>query len=178
MKEVWKDIPGFEGRYQISNLGNIKSINWRNTNKERLMVPQDNGHGYKWIGLRDGSPIKKQFYIHRLVAQAFIPNPNNLPQVNHKDGNTKNNCVDNLEWCTANYNLSYGDRHEKEIKTQQLTHPNCKEVLQYSLDGVLIKKHHSQSSAGRELGIHSSGISSCCKGKLIQSGGFKWRYAE
>ena len=141
------------------------------------MIPQDNGHGYMHIGLRDGTKDKKQFYVHRLVAQAFIPNPDNLPQVNHKDCNVSNNCAENLEWCTEEYNLAYGDRQKKEIETQQLTHPNCKEVCQYSLDFVLIKNYRSTKEAERETGVCSTSISSCCRGKLKTAGGFKWRYA-
>lgn len=111
MQEIWKDIKNFEGLYQISNLGNIKSLHYRNSNNEKIMSPKLIGRGYLSIGLRNKSK-KKNFLIHRLVANAFIPNPDNLQQVNHKDENKLNNCVDNLEWCNNSYNNTYGARKD------------------------------------------------------------------
>ena len=100
MEEIWKDIDGYEGLYQISNLGNVKSLNYRNQGIERILTPKCNNAGRLWVELaRNGD--RKPMLIHRLVAMAFIPNPNGYPQVNHMDENPKNNRVDNLEWCTA-----------------------------------------------------------------------------
>ena len=116
-REIWRDVVGFEGLYKVSNLGNVKSLNYNRTGKEKLMKPQTDGHGYLQVMLyKDGKyKIKK---IHRLVAEAFIPNPDNLPCVNHKDENKTNNKEFNLEFCTYEYNNNYGTRKIKvELKT-------------------------------------------------------------
>ena len=106
-KEIWADIVGYEGLYMVSSLGNIKSLK-----KGLIRKQSDNGNGYKCISLYKNNK-SKTFYVHRLVAQAFIPNPNNLPQVNHKDENPSNNCVNNLEWCDSKYNSNYGNHNKK-----------------------------------------------------------------
>ena len=107
MKEIWKDIKGYEGLYQISNLGNVKS-----TNKNIIKKPSSLPKGYLRIGLYKNSKTK-YFYLHRLVAEAFIPNPNNLPCVNHKDCNPQNNEVSNLEWISYEENNSYKNHNLK-----------------------------------------------------------------
>ena len=113
--EIWKDIQGYEGIYQVSNLGRIKSLERIVTNnkhggvrivEEKILTPTDNGNGYKIIGLQKPKQ-RKNFYIHRLVATAFIPNPKNFGYVNHKDYNKSNNNVSNLEWCTQKENVNY-----------------------------------------------------------------------
>lgn len=115
MEEIWKDIKGYEGKYQVSNLGRIKVLNYKRSGQEHIMATKNN-KGYCEIRLaKDGK--RKDFIVHRLVAQAFIPNPNNLPQVNHIDENKTNNCVNNLEWCTQAYNNSYGTRLERVSAT-------------------------------------------------------------
>ena len=110
--EVWKDIKGYEGKYQVSNLGRVKSLpkytyprGYPQLRKEKIMKPSYVGKDRNYLALKlnDG----KQYKVHRLVAEAFIPNPDNLPMVNHKDENPTNNCVDNLEWCTNSYNVKY-----------------------------------------------------------------------
>lgn len=106
-KEIWKDIKGYEGIYQVSNLGNIKSLNYNNTMKPKLRKTSLNHFGYEQVILfKDGEGTC--FRVHRLVAQAFIPNDNNLPEINHIDENKINNCSTNLEWCTRKYNMNYG----------------------------------------------------------------------
>ena len=110
-KEIWKDIEGYEGEYQISNYGNVKSLNYLRTGKERILKPGKNRGGYYYVQLYKNKA--KNHYIHRLVAQAFIKNPRNLPQVNHKDENKSNNRVDNLEWCMPIYNANYGTRNKR-----------------------------------------------------------------
>lgn len=104
MNEVWKPIEGYEG-YFVSNLGNVRSYKFR---KPRLMSKTDNGNGYELVGLCKGN-VRTNYYVHRLVAQAFVENPLNLPQVNHKDYNRKNNRADNLEWLTALDNTRYSN---------------------------------------------------------------------
>lgn len=130
MKEIWKDIDGYEGLYQVSNLGRVKSlkcwdVNLRDyTDKELVLSPTDNGHGYLIIGLRKGTK-RKNHYIHRLVASAFIPKPNDCEVVNHIDYDMKNNNVTNLEWCTQRENVNHSSdrmRHRKDV-----THTNTGE---------------------------------------------------
>lgn len=121
--EIWKDIKGYEGLYQISNYGNVKSLErviednkGSYIKKEKILTPTINNRGYYHIGLRNNSKTK-YYYVHRLVAEAFIPNPNNYPIINHKDEDKTNNKVDNLEWCTPKYNANYGTAIQRRITT-------------------------------------------------------------
>lgn len=111
--EEWKDIPDYEGKYQVSNMGRVKSLNYARRKQVKVLRPGiEKTRGYLSVTLlKDGKQKTKP--VHRLVAIAFIPNPNDLPQVNHKDENKLNNCVDNLEWCNAKYNCNYGHRNMK-----------------------------------------------------------------
>ena len=168
MNEIWKDIDGYEGLYQVSNKGNVKSLKW---GKERILRPVIDRYGYYYIMLYNDS-VRKRFKLHRLVAQAFIPNPENKPQVNHKDENKLNNCVNNLEWSTAKENSNYGTRNER------MGYSLCKSILQYSKFGDFIKEWQSAVEVKRVLDINKSNITQCCKGKLKSSGGFIWRYKE
>lgn len=113
-----------------------------------------------------GSKDWKIYAVHRLVAQAFIRNPDNLPEVNHKDENCSNNFVDNLEWCTRKYNANYGSRISKTYAAVEML----------TLDGVIIKEFNSQVEASKETGIRQGSISNCCRGFAKTAGGYKWRY--
>lgn len=119
--EIWKDIKGYEGVYQVSNYGNVRSLKKWDLNKrafidaETLIKPTDNGNGYDIIGLRIITK-RKNFYVHRLVAETFIDNPMGLKYVNHKDYDKKNNCVDNLEWCTQKDNIAHSLIHMRKPK--------------------------------------------------------------
>ena len=125
MTEIWRDIKSYEGLYQVSNLGKVKSIERVVTNnkhggvrvvKETILHPTDNGHGYKIIGLRkDGH--RKNFYIHRLVATAFIPNPTQAKYINHIDYNRENNKINNLEWCTQRENINHSRENMRKPKS-------------------------------------------------------------
>lgn len=125
MEEIWKDIEGYEGLYQVSNLGRIKSLEryvWNRFSyilvKERILKQSNDKYGYCIISLNKNNK-GKVFKVHRLVAQAFIPNSLNAPQVNHKDEDKKNNYVDNLEWCDSKYNNTYGTRIERIVRNRE-----------------------------------------------------------
>ena len=164
MKETWKDIKGYEGLYQISNLGRVKSLKRNGTIKQdRILKQYIDKYGYCYVGLRNKN-IKK-FKIHRLVAESFIQNRCNLAQINHKDENKKNNKVENLEWCSAKYNINYGTRTRRTFKKVMCIDENLK-----------VKTYESIKKASTELGIDSSSISKCCKGKQKRAGGYIWRY--
>lgn len=158
MEEIWKDIENYEGLYQISNLGRIKSLK---CGKEKLKKPSNNGRGYLQVCLRKNCE-RKNFMVHRLVAQAFLSNPNNLPQVNHKDENPHNNCVYNLEWCDNQYNIDYSQ---------------AKQVFQYDLQGELIKVWKSTMECNRN-GYKQSNVAACCRGKRKTCGGYIWSYEK
>lgn len=164
IQEIWKDIPGYEGLYQISNLGNIKSFCRKNT---IIRKATNDGYGYLQLCLTKNKKIKEH-KVHRLVAEAFIPNPENLPQINHKDENKHNNCVDNLEWCSAEYNINYGTRNEKISK----------KIKQYDKKGNFIKLWNSIIDIERIMNIPHSNIISCCKNKRKTAGNYIWEYKE
>ena len=169
--EIWKTIDGYDGLYMVSNYGRIKSFKtYRKHDGERLLTPCNKG-GYYQVGLRKDEK-RKWIGVHRLVAKAFIPNPNNYPCVNHKDENPLNNHVDNLEWCTVLYNNTYGNR------IQKVTSKTGKIVLQYSLDGEFIREYSSISEASRQTKTDASAICHCCKGKYNyhQTNGYVWKY--
>ena len=164
MKEIWKDVPGYEGLYRVSNLGNVFSL--RN---DRCLTQRVYGDGYVRVPLVSLSGKHKLWLSHRIVALAFIPNPDNLPEVNHKDEDKTNNHRENLEWCTRKYNANYGTAMKRMATT------NSKAVEQLS-DGKVTKRWDSIKDAGRD-GFDRGNISKCCSGKLRTYKGFEWRYA-
>ena len=174
MKEIWKDILGYEGLYQVSNFGRVKSLNYKRTGKERILKLLKHKCGYLYIGLHKDNNVKN-YYIHRLVAEAFIDNPNNLPQVNHKDENKLNNVVSNLEWCDAKYNINYGTARER-MTEKMINGKLSKKVFQYDLEGNLIREWASANECGRN-GFDSSAIAKCCKDIIKTYKGFKWSYS-
>lgn len=178
MEEIWKDIKGYEGLYQVSNLGRVKSLykeiiksNGRNFYSKEKLLKFTMRSGYYNINLTSNK-IRKSFEVHRLVAQAFIPNVNNLPQVNHKNGNKTDNKVENLEWVTRKGNMEHAT---KILKVN--FRPKIK-IVQYDRKGNYIKKWESLSNASKELGISCSSISKCCKRKLKTAGKYVWRYKD
>lgn len=163
--EKWKDVPGYEGLYQVSNLGRVKSFH----RGVRILKPVMNSYGYYMVFLyKDGK--RKEVLVSRLVAEAFIPNPDNLPLVNHKSEVKTDNSVENLEWCDACYNMNYGTRNER--MSQSLS----REVQCFSSDGALISSYQSTREAERKTGICSTSISKCCLGERKTAGGYKWVY--
>lgn len=172
--EIWLDVVGYVGLYKVSSAGRVKSLKF---GKERILKPAPNGSGYLLVNLyKDGK--MKTMKVHRLVATAFIPNPDNLPFINHKDENKANNRVENLEWVTASYNINYGTRNERVAKS--LTNGKLsKPVLQIDKDSnEVIATYPSAREVERQLGFDKGYISNCCNGKYKQAYGYLWRFAE
>lgn len=161
--EEYRDIIGYEGLYQVSNLGNVRNFR----TKKVLKGGCDLG-GYRIVSLRKNN-IQKTKTVHRLVAKAFIPNPDGLPCINHKDENKLNNNVENLEWCTYQYNNNYGTFTERRVKKRY------KKVQQYDMNGNFIKEFTGLVNAQKETGINRNNITSVSKGKRNHAGGYKWK---
>lgn len=179
IEEIWKDIGGYEGLYQISNMGRVKSLSRvRKGNKgvttivhEKILKLKNKKGGYLGVSLsKENTPTN--FEVHRLVAKAFIPNPDNLPEVNHKDEVKTNNCVDNLEWCDRKYNCNYGTRNERIIKTQ------TKPVISLKENNIVM--YFTSLAEAQQKGFSAGAISDCCnnKPKHKTHKGFKWQYVE
>lgn len=171
--EIWKDIKDYEGLYQVSNFGNIMSLNYGRTGKPKKMTPYKNKRGYLQVCFRFGGK-KTQPFIHRLVAEAFLSNPNNLPEINHKDEDKTNNSVENLEWCTREYNNNYGTRNER-VSKKMTNGKLSKPVLQFSKTGDFIREYPSTMECERN-GFDRSAVCRCCRGKLKTAYGFIWKY--
>ena len=176
-RRKWKDIKGYEGLYQVSNLGEVKSLNYKGTGKEKILIPYTTKKGYKRIGLCKGGK-QKQKQIHRLVAIAFIPNINNYPQVNHIDENKANNCAWNLEWCDNKYNANYGHRNNN-IKEN---HGRIRKVICINTGKIFNSAKEAAYFINQINGGH---IIDCCKGKRKTTGKdpitkepLKWRYYD
>lgn len=179
--EIWKVIQGYETLYEISNYGNVRN------NKGKYIKPFKNNKGYLLVRLHKNNS-RKIFLLHRLVALHFIPNPNNLPEVNHKDENTLNAHFSNLEWCDRVYNVRYGsgiDRMKETLTGRQLseTHKanisegHKKEIAQYDLNQILLKVWSSAKDAESETKISRNHICEVCKGKRRTAGGYIWKYS-
>lgn len=189
--EIWKSIRGYETLYEVSSYGRVRSLKHlvkQSGNKGATFSRYYNGKvitqregigGYIFVCLSNGAS-KKTMRVHKLVAEAFIPNPNNYPQINHKDENKSNNRVDNLEWCSPSYNCNYGTRIDRiRVKTG-------KPVRQYDINGNFIQEFPSVSEASRTLGISLSSIASMANGRKRMKngkeyerksvGGFIWRW--
>ena len=166
--EVWKDVAGYEGYYQVSNEGRVRSVdryvnsrNGKRLSKGKLLRPKQNVDGYLCLTLSKKNQISL-VRVNRLVAEAFIDNPDELPVVNHIDRNKINNNADNLKWCTVEYNARYS---------------SAKAIAQYDKQGNLIREWEAISDAHRELGINLSNIAQCCRGFRATAGGYVWRHA-
>lgn len=159
--EIWKDIEGFEGLYSVSNKGRV-----RNKKRGRILKYGIDGHGYPFVALYKANSKPKQIKVHKLVAESFIDNPNNLPQVDHIDEVKTNNDASNLRWVTPSENIRHSIHH-KSCRINQLT-----------LDGELVKAWDSLNQIERETGYSQGNIIKCCKGKYKQSHGYRWEYVD
>ena len=179
MVEVWKDIPGYEGLYQVSTFGNVRSLNWRNMNVVRDLYLKPHNKGYLQVELSKNGR-KKMITVHRLVAMTFIPNPNELPTVNHKDENKHNNNVENLEWCTTSYNTSYSrDKHPEKYAHRGVPYRYKQKIEQVDvLSGDTVRVWDNIVTIKSEKNFNTWSISECCKGNRKTAYGFKWRFAN
>lgn len=187
-KEEWKDIPGYLGYYQISNLGRVKSLertivyppskyypNGRTrVLKEKIMTPSIDKKGYQFVQLFINGKFRSK-KVHRLVAESFLLNPNNFPQVNHKDENKLNNSVKNLEWCTLIYNINYGTGKYRKTLRKRIP------VVQYTKDGKLIREYESATAATKILNIkqgYARSILQTCRGVYKYFHGYIWKFKQ
>lgn len=185
IQEVWRPIKGYEGLYDVSNLGRVRSHDSFNFSfhKGRVLSPNKNcRNGYLSVLFHDG----KRKYIHRLVAEAFLPNEENYPVVNHKDADRTNNTVDNLEWCTMQYNANYGGVTKKRLESTRKNSSGSKNcpryVAQYTKAGEYVATYSTTEEAARSLGLSYGGtcIRKCARGDKHQPSayGYIWVYTE
>lgn len=160
MNVVWKDVIGFEGLYQVSNTGEVRSLNYGGRGYAKSLKKTISPQGYEVVGLRG-----KTKYVHRLVAEAFIDNPKAYPQINHKDEIKTNNYVDNLEWCDSFYNINYGTRTERV----------CKPVVALTADGTF-EFYNSVKEASEAMAVHERTLVSALRGRVGTCRGRKWYY--
>lgn len=161
ISEEWKQIDGFEGLYAVSSKGRVMNLK-----SGKVLKNKSNNHGYPYVALPKGDGKSKNMLVHRLVAQAFIPNPLNLPEVNHRNEIKTDNDVNNLEWVSRSENVRYS-----------IYKQSCR-INQLSLDGEFINQWDSSKQIERELGFDHGYIIACCKGKYNQAYGFRWEYAD
>ena len=172
MEEIWRDIKGYEGLYQVSNMGRVKALERIDNKKRRLkerMLAFSPSNGYKVVHLYKNG-VQKSFSVHRLVGEAFIPNPKNEPCINHRDENKLNNNVDNLEWCTQKYNNNYGTHNKRSGDKRG------KRVIQFDLNGNEIRRWVSSAEARRYYGVGKTAICDACRKHKGKSHGYLWQY--
>ena len=183
--EIWKDIEGYEGKYQVSNLGRVKSLSrlkYMGSSGYRLMperiLKEADKKGYKTVVLCNENG-HRNICVHKLVALSFIPNPFNLPQVNHIDENKSNNAVSNLEWVTAKENINYGTGIARRALSQKISQAN-KKVYQYDMNGNLVAEYISRNEAARQTGFDRGAIGHCCNNDVgfKSHKGYRWSYEE
>ena len=172
--EEWKDIKGYEGLYQVSNEGRVRSLNYNHTGTIKNLKLIIESGGYIIVGLvKNGKTTRK--YVHRLVAESFIPNPNNYKCVNHKNEDKTLNTTENLEWCDHKYNDNYGTRNDRIRVFAKNRKDQSKQVYQYSLNGELIAIYPSTRECGRQ-GYQQCNVQRCCNGEHKQHKGYRWSY--
>ena len=171
MEEIWKPVVWYEGLYEVSSLGNMRSLNYKLTWNTKILKPYKNIDGYMRLSL--WSRKQKCVHIHRVVSESFISNPENKPQVNHKNWIKNDNRVENLEWCTAMENIRHG---RKLWLIKNHNNHASKKVYQYTKDLKFIREWQSMMDAQRELWILQTSISACCRWKLNHTGWYVWKY--
>lgn len=182
MEEEWRPIPNYIGYYEVSNIGNVRSVDRlvtysngvQRVHKGKILKQDINYKGYHRVRLqKDGK--SKSFSVHRLVALAFIPNPNSLPQVNHIDENKSNNCVSNLEWCTSEYNNNYGNHINNSVTSYKNNNDLGRHVLRCDMDNNIIQEYRSTYEVQKLFGKSHSYIKKCCDNNKIAYG-YRWRW--
>lgn len=173
--ELWADIEGYEGLYKVSSFGRVNSLEKidgnGNKRKPKILKPVFTADGYQKVRLYKNG-IKKWAAVHRLVANAFIPNYLCKPQINHIDENPCNNRLENLEWVTAKENANWGSRTLKQAISSSMP------VEQFTFDGVYLAGYWGAREAGRITGLDHSQITKCCRGEQKTHGGFMWRHRQ
>lgn len=174
MTEIWKTAKGYEGLYEVSNLGNVRSLNYHNWGIVRNLTPVMDKYGYMRVCLCKGN---KQYngLVHRMVARAFLENPLDLPQINHINEDKSDNRVENLEWCDCLYNNNHGTRNERISKSKRNT--KSKTVIQMDLQGNFIREWVSLNEIMRVLGFNAAFVARCCHGVKPTAYGYRWQYA-
>lgn len=183
--EEWKAVEGYEGLYEVSTEGRVKSLNWRGTGEEKCIFLKRHNRGYLQVELAGGNK-KKTFLVHRLVAKAFVENPNGFHLVNHKDEDKTNNRAENLEWCNYSYNVLYSLPKRKKWNNGVSQRKGCrlhganngKRVAQTTLSGEPVKEWPDSRTIFLETGMSDWSISECCRGNRKTAYGFKWHYAD
>ena len=171
--EEWRDVADYEGRYQVSSEGRVKSLERKGRKSERILKPGVRSKGYLFVVLCAGGK-SRMFSVHRLVCTAFHDNPENKLDVNHINENKTDNRACNLEWCTRRENVNHGSRNERAANG--IAKALSKQVGQYTLDGELVKTWVSTMEAERQTGFSRSNISQVARGKHKQAYGYIWKY--
>lgn len=183
-EEIWKDIPGYEGIYQVSDWGRVRSLDifvpirgGVQTRHGRVLVPYINIDGYRTVSLCKNKK-KRTLRVCRLVAITFIFNQYNYPTVNHINEIKTDDRVENLEWCTVKYNLNYRNRRANATATRKRNKVGFKPVEQYDISGNLVAVYESTAAAARATGCGQGSISNNCLGRTKTAGGYKWKYLD
>ena len=172
--EIWKPVVNYEKLYEVSNFGRVRSLP-RNTTSGKILNPSKTESGL-YVSLRNSGNDTRQL-VHRLVAIAFISNPENKPQINHIDGNRWNNFVGNLEWVTNSENVIHSYNYlDRTYTAYGENHKNSKTISQYTKSGIYVNTFGSTNEAGRQLNISFENIAACARGERNSAGGFKWKY--
>lgn len=180
MKEIFKPIDGFDEKYLISNLGRVKSLNYRHPGVIGFLTPINHHGGYQVVHLSKNGKVYNRM-IHTLVAKAFIPQPSDKPIVNHIDGNKHNNVVSNLEWVTYQENTQHAisigkhDPHKNSVPTGA-SNIHSKPILQFTKDGQFVKRWECMSDAAREIGCNPCTLVNSAAGRSKSAHGFIWKY--